>query len=298
MHKQDGLGRILDGRAKNLARMDQASVEGADADPMHAGDSILRVQGYDVKFLVGCVTRKPFEMQPAEGESVFGAGDALGPTTLFLKGAGNATAQFNTSHDLTKSSLANGGRDLFQFAAACVNKPMELIRVARRSFPRPEARIPPCVRYESRSPTIPGSAKLPPLALTRLARPILHGRQGQLGAMHLGFEPGFRGKTLRIASPAVDPVDSDQMSVSLKLMHQQRHEPMVLVREAFLELIQRELLANQTGIQSCPKTVYALLAGAVFHGLSLALIESATFPEDMMLGVRSRQTAETMPFER
>jgi hypothetical protein len=76
VHEDDRLGRVLDRGTEDLARMNQAAIECANADQMRADNLKLDIQGDDVKFLLGRIACLSSKLVTAELKSVVRIRDA------------------------------------------------------------------------------------------------------------------------------------------------------------------------------------------------------------------------------
>lgn len=61
MNEQDGGRRVANRWTKHFTRMNQAGIEGTHGDSMRIDGSMLRIERYDVEFLLATIDRKPLE---------------------------------------------------------------------------------------------------------------------------------------------------------------------------------------------------------------------------------------------
>jgi hypothetical protein len=112
VHENDRLGRVLNRGTEDLARVYQAAVKGTHAYQVRADDLKLRVQGDNVKFLLGRVIGPSGKLVAAEPKSVDGVGDAGNAVLVLGKTRGDAPAQLNAGNDLAICGLADGCRNV------------------------------------------------------------------------------------------------------------------------------------------------------------------------------------------
>src|SRR5205807_2531784 len=138
----DRLRRVLDGGAKDFARMNQTAIQGTHRDAVGAHDLVPGVEANDVKFLLDAVRGEPGKPLLAESDGVVGAADRLRLPLTVLARLQHAPPELNAGHDLAKDRVPHGCTDCLQFTPSGLAEPIQTLGVARRDlFTRLERRF-------------------------------------------------------------------------------------------------------------------------------------------------------------
>ena len=122
MDEDDCRGAIADCEAEDFARVDEASIQGADGDSVRGDWTVLGIEGDDMEFFLESICGESREAFQAHLDSIIGATDSFWDRRFDIAKDRDTSSKFDSGHDLAVAIGADGFADGAQFVDACVDE--------------------------------------------------------------------------------------------------------------------------------------------------------------------------------